>query len=455
MTSAPAIEHSRHPAQPVGPRTLALDHIPAVTVERLLSALSLALDLAEGRETGHALRVSYISASLAGALGLPRAQRVAAGFAGLLHDAGVPHASESLTDLARTQDHQVFSGSPLHAPGVLAARFHREHVATIVDALHEHTFEGATAVAALGFPPHVAEAVLCHHERHDGEGFPLGLAGNEVPQLARIVAVADYAESFLAAATNPLLARRNLENGLREQAGRAFHPQVVDALIAAARRDDFWIRYHDAEPSGLFITAVQDESDPMEAEEILRFVASFADIVDARSSHRRGNSRRVARHARALALAAGLPEAHARAVELAALLHDIGMLKVPSRILGKPEILTVDEMYLLHQHPRDTAEIVRAVPGWDAIADWTAAHHERLDGRGYPEGLAGEEIPFEARILAIADVYAALTASRPHRPALTQAEALAVMRRMAATTIDPALFTAFEELGPATAERAG
>lgn len=449
MTTASVME----PTRPISPANAArtapaLDHIPAVAVERLLSALSSALDMAEGRTKGHALRVSYIASTLGRALGLSRAQCAAAGFAGLMHDIGVPHAATTLGDLGRGQEQQVFSGSPLQLPETLAARFDRGRVVAVVDALHEHAFEGATAVAALGFPPHVAEAVLCHHERHDGAGFPLGLAGADVPQLARLVAVADYADALLGSSPNPLLARRGLENGLREQSGQAFHPEVVDALITAARRDDFWIELHAADPLSLFLTAVGEESHPMSDAEVLRFTASFADIVDARNSHKRGHSRRVARHARALALAAGLPEPHARAVELSALLHDLGMLRVPNRILGKPEILTVEEMQLLHQHPLDTAEIVAAVPGWEAIAAWSAAHHERLDGRGYPDGLTEAEIPVESRILAIADVYAALTAHRPHRNALAPAEALSVMRAMSGITIDARLFAAFEALSP-------
>lgn len=448
MTTLPAPErHQPVPRTSTGSRAPAarLDHIPAVSQQQLLTALSQALDLAEGRPRGHALRVSFISLALARALGLGRAQCSAALFAGMLHDIGVPHASEGVSDLGRLYEHELFAGSPLHSPETLAGSVDRRRLVNITDAFHEHAFEGATAAAGLGLPPQVAEAILCHHERYDGSGFPLGVAGSEVPPVARVVAAADYAEALLTSNANPLLARRNLEYALREQAGRAFHPQVVEALVTVARADDFWLGFHNQALGNLIADEVVEERRPLSEEEILRTAAAFADIVDARNTYKRGHSRRVATQARNLATALGLPAGHARAVELAALLHDIGMLRVPMRIIGKPEILTVDEMRMLHEHPVETAEVLRAIPAWAPIAEWTAAHHERLDGRGYPDGVTAEAIPQEARILAVTDVYEALTAHRPYRAAMTPEAALDTMRGLAGVNIDPAVFAAFEE----------
>jgi putative two-component system response regulator len=108
--------------------------------------------------------------------------------------------------------------------------------------------------------------------------------------------------------------------------------------------------------------------------------------------------------------------------------------------------LTVQEMSMLHEHPAESAEIIRSAPAWASIAGWAAAHHERLDGRGYPEGLTIDDIPAEARILAIADIYEALTANRPHRPAMAPKAALGVLRGMAGQNVDPALVKTFESV---------
>jgi HD-GYP domain-containing protein (c-di-GMP phosphodiesterase class II) len=432
--------------------TPALEGIPAVSVEELLCAFSLALDLAEGRPKGHALRVCFIASSLAAELDLPRSQRTAAYFVGLLHDIGVPHASESVSAMPRSYEQELFASSPLHTREALVTRFGRERLEEITDALHEHAFEGATAAAGLGMPPQVAEAVLCHHERHDGSGFPLGLSGNDVPVVARVVAMADYAEALLTAEVNPLLARRRLDAALREQSGRAFHPKVVEAMVTLARRDTFWLSFHNESLFALLGEMSGQEVRPMAEETVLRTAGAFAEIADTKNSFKRGHSRRVGCFVRALTGALGLPEGHARAIELAGLIHDIGMLRVPSRIIGKPEILSVEEMGMLHEHPLESAEIVRAIPAWATIAGWVAAHHERLDGRGYPDGLIGDEIPFESRILAIADIYEALTAERPHRRAMAPGDAVNVLRGMIGANVDPVLFAAFEQIGPGTAE---
>ncbi len=259
---------------------------------------------------------------------------------------------------------------------------------------------------------------------------------------------------LLTADPNPLFARRHLEAGMHDQAGRAFHPQVVDAVISVARRDDFWLGFFNQDLAGTIAEFAEAEPQPMSAAAMLRVSAVFADIADGKNTYKRGHSRRVAEHASALARALGLSGGHAMAVELAALLHDIGMLRVPSRIIGKPEILTVNEMSMLHEHPMESADIIRAVPGWAAIAPWVAAHHERLDGRGYPDGLTVADIPLEARILATADIYEALTADRPHRRAMAAPEALRVMGGMIGQNIDAIVFDAFQDVAETLAPSA-
>jgi putative nucleotidyltransferase with HDIG domain len=436
LTTVTLPDHDRTPRRS-GARDTLREGIPAVSLEELLAALSQALDLAEGRDKGHALRVSYIAYATARAMGLSRAHGRTALLAGLLHDIGVPLASEAAGELGHGFEHTLFAGVPLRTPATILGVDDPRALGRAVEALHEHTFAGATAVAALGLPAGVAEAVLCHHEHYDGSGFPLRLFGAAIPPLGRIVAAADLTDSLLGADANPLLARRRVEAALREQSGRALHPQVVNALAGVVRRDDFWL--------GLYSGRLQDlvtdlaHGAPLGSAEILRAVEAFAGIVETRSGHKRGHARRVAAVARRLAAALGLSDGHVQMVELAGLLHDLGMVRVPCHIIGKPEILTVDEMLLLHEHPLETAAIVATIPGWSAIAAWTAAHHERLDGRGYPQGLAGEEIPIEARIITAADIYAALTADRPQRGALTAAAALAAMREMAGTILDPVL----------------
>ena len=130
----------------------------------------------------------------------------------------------------------------------------------------------------------------------------------------------------------------------------------------------------------------------------------------------------------------------------AALLHDVGKLAISNRILDKPGRLTDAEFAKVREHPLVTARILARVPGFEPLAAVAAAHHERLDGRGYPHRLGAPELTPQMRMLAVADVYEALTSRRPYRPAMSSAEALALMRTDVPERLDGEVFAALERL---------
>ncbi|HEY8490133.1 MAG TPA: HD domain-containing phosphohydrolase [Dehalococcoidia bacterium] len=177
---------------------------------------------------------------------------------------------------------------------------------------------------------------------------------------------------------------------------------------------------------------------------LVRFAETMADVVDARNTFTRGHSRRTADLARRIAGWLGLDEGHADLVRLAALWHNLGSLGVPKRIIAKPDILTLEERDLLYQHPVTGREIVSRLPGLEPVAAWIAAHHERPDGKGYPEMLEGGQVPLESRIVAAADVYEALTADRPYRPAMPRDQALLVVEGLAGAQLDPVVVEALK-----------
>ena len=164
-----------------------------------------------------------------------------------------------------------------------------------------------------------------------------------------------------------------------------------------------------------------------------------------------GGSRHVERvqyYATALARRLELPELDQQAVEIAALLHDIGKLAVPEHILSKPGSLTPDERKKMQLHAQIGAEIVSAVPFPCPVAPLIHSHHERWDGKGYPSGLAGEQIPVGARVLSVVDCFDALTSGRPYRPALSPNAALSLLKSEAGKAYDPAIVARFTELMP-------
>jgi HD-GYP domain-containing protein (c-di-GMP phosphodiesterase class II) len=169
----------------------------------------------------------------------------------------------------------------------------------------------------------------------------------------------------------------------------------------------------------------------------------FARLMDARFSFTEGISARVARFTVLLGKAAGLNDADLKLLRVGALLHDVGQLSVSERVLSKPGILSVEEMGALHLHPIYSSDVVHGIPGLDDVATWVASHHERVDGRGYPEGREGEDIPLQSRILAVADAYVAITSDRPHRPRLAGREAQAQLAANAGTQLDAHLVDLF------------
>jgi HD-GYP domain-containing protein (c-di-GMP phosphodiesterase class II) len=181
---------------------------------------------------------------------------------------------------------------------------------------------------------------------------------------------------------------------------------------------------------------------------IFQSLLGLAKALEAKDAYTRGHSGRVATMARRMALASGLSRGAAEIVAQAGLLHDLGKIGVPERILNKSGPLSADEWDLMRRHPVTSAQIVAPLEFFDQGAVIVRHHHERYDGSGYPDGLRGETIPIGARIVAVADVYDALTSDRPYRMRLDHEQALGHLQQQAGYTLDGRLVGLFSELFP-------
>jgi diguanylate cyclase (GGDEF)-like protein/putative nucleotidyltransferase with HDIG domain len=180
----------------------------------------------------------------------------------------------------------------------------------------------------------------------------------------------------------------------------------------------------------------------------LATVEALAAAIDAKDNAFTQHVRRVERLAERLARALGMSEPEIRGVKTAALLHDIGKLAVPEYILSKPGPLTPEEFARVQAHPRVGAEIISNVPFPYPVVPLVRSHHERWDGGGYPDGLAGDAIPLGARLISVVDYFDALTCDRPYRRALPEAVALEMMRAEAGRALDPRVVETFISLVP-------
>ena len=175
-------------------------------------------------------------------------------------------------------------------------------------------------------------------------------------------------------------------------------------------------------------------------------LSTLSRAIEARDAYTRGHSARVTELALAVARRLGWSEERLASLRVGGPLHDIGKLGVSRDLLGKTGRLDDDEFAQIREHPKIGAKILLRVAGFRQALPYVLYHHERWDGNGYPTGKAGEEIPVEARVLAVADAFDAMTSDRPYRRALTRGEALAEVERCAGTQFDPRIARVFLEV---------
>lgn len=181
-------------------------------------------------------------------------------------------------------------------------------------------------------------------------------------------------------------------------------------------------------------------------------IQSLAAAIDAKDPYTKGHSERVADYSVKIARALKLPEARVEKLKYVALLHDIGKMGIREQILNKPSMLTVTEFDEMKKHSVTGAEIVGKVRRFQEETEIIRHHHERWDGKGYPDGLKGTAIPLGARIVAVADTFDAMTSDRPYRKALTPEEALKEIEKCAGTQLDPDVVKLFCEIFPSIAQ---
>jgi putative nucleotidyltransferase with HDIG domain len=165
--------------------------------------------------------------------------------------------------------------------------------------------------------------------------------------------------------------------------------------------------------------------------------------LDLRDRMTARHSAAVAHYAREIAAAIGMSDDEQEIVHTAGLLHDIGKFNLPDDILKADRPLTDDDWQLIRAHPEEGARLVAHLEGYAEAADIVRAHHERFDGKGYPAGVAGTDIPLGARIISVADTYDVLTARDSYRQPVSSAEAIEELRRVAGTQLDPAVVSVF------------
>lgn len=435
-------------------------HAQNIHLAEIVGALSYALDITEGQPVGHSIRCCWIGMHLGRAIGLDDAALSDLYYTLLLKDVGCSSNAARLCQLYLANDLQFKSdykfidhtlpqllGFILSHTGMkesLAERFRA--VVNIVrnggeiarELIETRCHRGADIARQMRFSETVAQGILDLDEHWNGKGQPLGLEGESISLGARIALLAQVIDVFYTSG-----GPRDAMREVRQRKGIWFDPNLVDVFEDIAGDPNFWVglgaadieaRVLALEPVQLVITIDDDYLDDV--------AAGFAKVVDSKSPYTSGHSDRVALFADMIAEAMGLSADRRRWLKRAALLHDIGKLGVSNQVLDKPGKLDDAEFDEIKRHPELGETILSRIAAFADLARIAATHHEKLDGTGYPRRLTAEHLPLETRIVTTADIFDALTADRPYRPAMPVSKALAIMSEMVGSAIDPVCLAA-------------
>ncbi len=407
----------------------------------VLAALSIAIDLGLGLPMEHVLRSSLIASTLADELGLDDDERATAYYTNLVLWIGCHADSHEFShwfgdDLAfragtyefdwsglpyfRYVMSHVGSGQPPHRRAQLLLAMMLTPRARMAALIHSHCLSAGLMAGRIGLDPSVGDAVGCAFERWDGAGLPARRSGTDIPLATRIVQLSETCEVHL---------QRHGTSGAmamaRARSGKQFDPDLVEALLRCRDRldalpdEDVWDRALELAP---------DHDLMLRGSELDELLGAMGDFADLKCPFTVGHSRAVAALTDAAARRVGLATADVDRARRAAYVHDLGRMGVPNTVWEKSGALSGSDRERIRLYPYFTGRVLNRVRGLEAETAIAEAHRERLDGSGYPRGLRGPALPMTQRVLSAADSYQTSLEPRPHRPALTAADAAKRLR---------------------------
>ena len=416
----------------------------------VLAGLSVAIDLGLGQPAEHMLRSSVVACGLADRLGLSREQKDTVYYTTLLmwigchadsHEyarwfgddiavrreaylvdwSGMPYLRFLLGNVAR--------GEPLNQRVRVMAALMRDARGQLGTMIHSHCASAGALARHIGLGPKVEQTLAHTFERYDGGGLPSGISGDDIPLEMRVAQLADVAEVH-----HRMYGVPGAVAMARSRRGGHLDPAVVDAFTTDTEAlfpgpgDDPWDHA---------LAIAPDAETRLDDERLDAMLTAIGDFVDLKCPFTLGHSRNVAALAEAAAVHLGLPAADVAAVRRAGHLHDVGRIGVSNQVWSKPAALTGSEWERVRMHAYLTDRVLTRIPGLAQVAAIARAHHEHLDGSGYPLGLSGTALGRPERLLAAAVAYQSALEPRPYRePHTSDAAAARLKDRVAAGALD-------------------
>ncbi|MEO1169538.1 MAG: HD domain-containing phosphohydrolase [Pseudomonadota bacterium] len=452
--------------------TFATETEAMVSFAEIVSAFSYALDLTQGQPKGHCIRCCWIGTHIGEALGLGKEQLWELYYTLLLKDLGCSSNAARICELYLADDHAIkrdyklIDGKMHNVLRFVLARTGTdaslgERIGALGnvlkngskierDIIETRCVRGADIARQLRFPEAVAEGIAGLDEHWDGSGLPNGIEGEAIPLYSRIALLSQVIDIFRMANGEEAACQE-----IRKRSGGWFDPDLCDAFGTVAEDPAFWAALEARDIERRVIALEPTQHMVIVDEDFLDDIAAaFGQVIDAKSPFTSGHSGRVAVYAAGVAERLGYDAPYVRKLSRAAALHDIGKLGISNLILDKPGKLTDEEWRVMRSHTHYTTAILGRISVFHDMAAMAGAHHERLDGKGYPHSLCADTIHMDTRIITICDYFDALTADRPYRAAMSVDKALDIIGAEVGGAIDASCFEALKamvaEQGPAT-----
>ena len=375
---------------------------PRVPLNRLILSLSRMLDYIHPNVIDHQLRVGYIAVRVAEQLGFDKDKLLNLVLAAALHDIGLVGVENRIRGLSRRDWESI----PWHSQA------------------------GYFLLKGSSLFSRAADIVRYHHTCWDnGRGSERD--GQQIPFSSHILVFADCLERTIDRDKNILDQRESIITAVRSQAVSQFHPDCVDAFLQMADNESFWLdcaseRIYDILSERMDWPLLSIDEQNLESVSMI-----FASITDATSSWTATHSAGVMTAGVEIARRLKFSPKELTLMRSAGYFHDIGKLTVPTKILDNPGRLTPHQRNVLKSHTYYTFHILNTIGGMPQISEWAAFHHERLDGNGYPFHHSAENLTLGARIMAVADVFGALTEDRPYHKAMSRREVMKILGKLA------------------------
>lgn len=391
----------------------------AISMKNIVSAISLALDLADNNWnkldslidtsaeinycshsfSNHCKRTAYISLELGRQLNLTKDAYYNLYITSLIHDIG----TQNIFGLAHNSSWYM----------------------------KKHCEEGYNMLKDIPSLSKVAKIIKYHHENYNGSGC-FNLKGAITPIESQIIRLSDLIETQLDYDKHYYTNMNYITSWIQDRANILFSQELVDAFSTLAKKESFWLNLYNKNIIDDFIENLVPEDDILiSLQEFEQLSNVFATIIDNKSGFTASHSKEIATLAYKVSIHLQYDAEKALKMRIAGLLHDIGKIAIPCDILEKEDSLNDEEFSLIKSHVYYTKLILGKIKEIDDICDWASNHHEKLNGAGYPNSLTADDLSEECRIMAVCDIYQALTEDRPYRKGMSNNEAFTLMNKMA------------------------